>query len=171
MATPNAVAAGGVRGARGGVPELLFAPDARYTLRKARSRFMFWLVAVAALLGVAVLWIILAYVFIRGVAALDLAFFTQRPLPYGEVGGGVGPAIVGSLILMGVSSLIGVPIGVGAAIYLSEYGQGRFASAVRFSCDLIAGMPSIVIGVFVWAWLVRTWWATTPAWPGRWPWP
>ena len=155
VATPTLSIQEGAGAPGSEVPELLFAPDARYTLRKARSRLMFWLVAAAALLGVSVLWIILAYVFIRGVAALDLAFFTQRPLPYGEVGGGVGPAIVGSLILMAVSSLIGVPIGVGAGIYLSEYGQGRFASAIRFSSDLIAGMPSIVIGVFVWAWLVR----------------
>ena len=103
----------------------------------------------AALLGVAVLWIILAYVIVRGLPALNPAFFTQRPLPYGQVGGGVGPALVGSLILMGVAALIGVPIGVGAGIYLSEYGPGRFASAIRFCSDLIAGMPSIVIGVFV----------------------
>lgn len=144
-----------ISGAGAGVPNLLFLPDARYRARRAYSRFMFGVVALAALLGVAVLWIILAYVFIRGVPALNLAFFTQRPLPYGEVGGGVGPALVGSLILMGVSSLIGVPVGVGAGIYLSEYGRGRFASAIRFCSDLIAGMPSIVIGVFIWAWLVR----------------
>jgi phosphate transport system permease protein len=143
----------------GGAPDmtqLLFAADARYTRRRAYSTFMRGLVSAAALLGVAVLWIILGYVIIRGLPALNLAFFTQRPLPYGQVGGGVGPALVGSLILMAVSALIGVPVGVGAGIYLSEYGRGRFADAIRFSSDLIAGMPSIVIGVFIWAWLVRT---------------
>jgi phosphate transport system permease protein len=138
------------------VPQLLFAPDARYRARRLYSTAMRGLVTAAAVLGVAVLWIILAYVIIRGLPALNAAFFTQRPLPYGQVGGGVGPALVGSLILMAVASLIGVPVGVGAGIYLSEYGRGRFATAIRFCSDLIAGMPSIVIGVFVWAWLVRS---------------
>jgi phosphate transport system permease protein len=137
-------------------PQLLFTPDARYRARKLYSAAMRVLVTAAAVLGVAVLWIILAYVLIRGLPALNAAFFTQRPLPYGQVGGGVGPALVGSLILMAVSSLIGVPVGVGAGIYLSEYGRGRFATAIRFCSDLIAGMPSIVIGVFIWAWLVRS---------------
>jgi phosphate transport system permease protein len=137
-------------------PQLLFTPDARYKARKLYSQVMRGVVTAAALLGVAVLWVILAYVIIRGLPALNAAFFTQRPLPYGQVGGGVGPALVGSLILMAVASVIGVPIGVGAGIYLSEYGRGRFAGAIRFSSDLIAGMPSIVIGVFVWAWLVRS---------------
>ncbi|MGH2354109.1 MAG: phosphate ABC transporter permease PstA, partial [Chloroflexota bacterium] len=76
-------------------------------------------------------------------------------LPYGEPGGGVGPAIVGSLQLLAVASVLGVPLGVGAAIYLSEFGRGRFAEAVRFCSDLVAGLPSIVVGVFVWALLVK----------------
>jgi phosphate transport system permease protein len=139
-----------------GIQQLLFERDDRYVFRKAYSQAMFGVVALSAALAVLVLWIILGYVFVRGIPALNLAFFTQRPLPYGEVGGGVGPALIGSLILMGVSSLIGVPIGVGAGIYLSEYGRGRFATAIRFCSDLIAGMPSIVIGVFIWAWLVRS---------------
>ena len=139
-----------------GMQQLLFQRDDRYTFRKAYSQAMFGIIALSAALAVLVLWIILGYVFVRGIPTLNVAFFTQRPLPYGEVGGGVGPALIGSLILMGVSSLIGVPIGVGAGIYLSEYGRGRFATAIRFCSDLIAGMPSIVIGVFIWAWLVRS---------------
>ena len=146
----------GTGGPAPAAPQLLFTPDARYRARKLYSTAMRVLVTAAAVLGVAVLWIILAYVLIRGLPALNAAFFTQRPLPYGQVGGGVGPALVGSLILMAVSSLIGVPVGVGAGIYLSEYGRGRFATAIRFCSDLIAGMPSIVIGVFIWAWLVRS---------------
>ena len=171
MATPTLSLQEEAGAPGGGVPELLFAPDARYTLRKARSRFMFWLVAAAALLGVSVLWIILAYVFIRGVAALDLAFFTQRPLPYGEVGGGVGPAIVGSLILMGVSSLIGVPIGVGAGIYLSEYGRGASPAPSASARTSSPGCrPSSSASSSGPGWCAP-WWATSPAWPGRWPWP
>src|SRR5437870_3262012 len=113
------------------------------------------LIYVAALIAVVVLLIILGYVVVRGAPALNLDFFTQRPLPYGEVGGGVAPAILGTLTMLAVAALIGVPVGVGTAIYLAEYGRGRFASLVRFVVDLIAGLPSIVVGVFVWALLVR----------------
>jgi phosphate transport system permease protein len=113
------------------------------------------LVWLCAAIAVGVLLIILGYVVIRGIPAINLAFFTERPLPYGEVGGGVAPAILGSLEMLAVAGLIGVPIGVGTAIYLSEYGRGWFARMVSFLIDLIAGLPSIVVGVFVWAWLVR----------------
>ena len=135
--------------------EDLFAADTRYTVRKLYSRGMAILVGLCAVGAVAVLWIILGYVVVRGLPALNLAFFTQRPLPYGEPGGGIGPAILGSLTLMGVASLAGVPLGVGAGIYLSEFGPGRFATLVRFCSDLVAGLPSIVVGVFVWALLVK----------------
>jgi phosphate transport system permease protein len=105
--------------------------------------------------GVVVLGLILGYIIIRGAPAIDLAFFTQRPLPFGEVGGGVAPAITGTLTMLLVAALIGVPVGIATAIYLAEYGRGRLADAVRFAIDLLAGLPSIVVGVFVWAWLVR----------------
>ena len=133
----------------------ILAPDRRYVFRRAFGTFMGGLIAFSAALGVAILWIIFGYVLIRGLPALNLAFFTQRPLPYGEPGGGVGPALIGSILILGVASFIGVPIGVGAGIYLSEFGRGRYASAVRFCSDLVAGLPSIVVGVFVWALLVR----------------
>ena len=108
-----------------------------------------------AALAVIVLALILVYVVIKGLPALNLAFFTERPLPPGEAGGGVMPAVVGSIEILAVAALIGVPIGIGTAIYLAEYGRGRFALIVSFLIDLIAGLPSIVVGVFVWAWLVR----------------
>src|SRR5204863_6570473 len=114
------------------------------------------LMTFSAITVVSILLIILGYVVIHGLSALNWAFFTERPLPAGEVGGGVAPAIVGTLLMLGVASLIGIPIGVSAAIYLSEYGRGNLARVVSFTVDLIAGLPSIVIGVFVWAWLVRT---------------
>jgi phosphate transport system permease protein len=109
-----------------------------------------------AALAVVVLVLILAYVAIRGIPALNLAFFTERPLPPGEVGGGVQPAIIGTIEMLAVGALIGVPVGIGTAIYLAEYGRGTFARTVNFLVDLIAGLPSIVIGVFVWAWMVRS---------------
>ena len=113
------------------------------------------LVAASAAVAVIVLLLILGNVILQGLPALTPAFFTERPLPPGEVGGGVAPAIVGTLEMLAVASLIGIPIGVGTAVYLSEYGHGNLARAVSFCIDLVAGFPSIVIGVFVWGWLVR----------------
>jgi phosphate transport system permease protein len=104
---------------------------------------------------VVILFFILGYVALRGLPALNLAFFTERPLPYGEVGGGVAPAIVGSLLMLVVASVLGLPIGIGTAIYLSEYGRGPFATTVRFLVDVMSGLPSIVVGVFIWAFIVR----------------
>jgi phosphate transport system permease protein len=113
------------------------------------------LVVLCAAAAVSILVVILAHVVIMGLSSLNLAFFTERPLPPGEIGGGVAPAILGTLVMLAVAGIIGIPIGVATAIYLSEYGRGNLARAVSFTIDLIAGLPSIVIGVFVWAWLVR----------------
>jgi phosphate transport system permease protein len=123
--------------------------------RELVDRLATLIMFVCAALAVLVLLLILLYVAINGLPALNLAFFTERPLPPGEVGGGVMPAIVGTLQMLAVASLIGVPIGIGTAIYLAEYGRGSLARLVSFLIDLVAGLPSIVIGVFVWAWLVR----------------
>jgi phosphate transport system permease protein len=123
--------------------------------RKATNAAAAVAVTLCAGLAVVLLGVILGYLLVRGLPAINLAFFLERPLPYGEVGGGVAPAIHGTLEMLVVASLIGVPLGVGTAIYLSEFGHGRFAQAVRFVVDLLAGLPSIVVGVFVWTWLVR----------------
>src|SRR4051812_44896146 len=139
-----------IAGARG-----VLASDWGSARRKLVDHVMFGAVVACAAFGVAILAIILLDVFVKGVAALNVAFFTERPLPLGEVGGGVAPAIIGTLLMLGVAALIGVPIGVGTAIYLAEYGRGQFASAVSYTIDLLAGVPSIVVGVFVWAVLVR----------------
>src|SRR4051812_40916164 len=94
-------------------------------------------------LAVLVLALILMHVVVNGMAALNLAFFTERPLPQGEAGGGVAPAIIGTLVMLGVGAVFGVPIGIGTAIYLAEYGRGSFARTVSFLIDLVAGLPSI----------------------------
>jgi phosphate transport system permease protein len=124
-----------------------------------RRRAIDWLatglVTGSTLLGSAVLVLILGYVVWNGAPALNLPFFTERPLPYGEVGGGVAPAILGTLLMLLVAAIISVPLGIGTAIYLSEFGRGHFARLVRLVVDLLAGLPSIVVGVFVWALLVR----------------
>lgn len=133
----------------------LFVSDRRIAARKTVSGVMAVLIGLCTLLAVVVLWIILGYVVVRGLPALNLDFFTARPLPYGEVGGGVAPAILGSLYMLVVASLIGIPLATGTAIYLSEFGRGPFAAAVRFVIDLLAGLPSIVVGVFVWAVVVQ----------------
>lgn len=133
---------------------LILQGDSRYRVRKAISGLMSGLVAACTVFGVSILWVILGYVLVRGLPAINIAFFTERPLPFGEVGGGVAPAILGSLYLIGVACLIGLPLAVLSAIYLSEYANGRFGDAVRFVIDLLAGLPSIVVGVFVWTLIV-----------------
>ena len=131
---------------------------ARHRLR-ARRRVTEWvavgLLALATVIGVALLVAILGYVVTQGLPALGIDFFTQRPKPFGEVGGGVQPAIVGTLLLAAVSGAMAIPVGIAAAIFVVEYRSGRFAAPVRFAAELIAGLPSIVVGVFVWAFLVR----------------
>ena len=123
--------------------------------RKIASGVVLTLLMLGTLLAVALLVTILGYVIFRGLPALNIEFFTQRPLPVGEAGGGVAPALIGTLILAAVSGAIAIPIGIAAAIFVVEYQSGRFAAPVRFAAELIAGLPSIVIGVFVWAFLVR----------------
>jgi phosphate transport system permease protein len=123
--------------------------------RRARERTMQVLVALSALGAAALLVIILGYVIVRGAPALNLAFFTERPLPFGVEGGGVGPAVVGTVILSVLAGVIAIPVGIASAIFVTEFRSGRLAPAVRFAAELIAGLPSIVVGVFVWAFLVR----------------
>jgi phosphate transport system permease protein len=123
--------------------------------RRVAQTVVVGLLLLATALAVALLVTILGYVIVRGLPALDLAFFTERPRPFGETGGGIGPALLGTALLAAVSGAIAIPIGMAAAIFVVEYRSGRFAAPVRFSAELIAGLPSIVIGVFVWALLVR----------------
>jgi phosphate transport system permease protein len=133
----------------------LIAPASHWDRRHIVNRLATIVITACAACAVVILMLILGHVIVQGLPALNFDFFTQRPLPPGEVGGGVAPAIVGTLEMLLVASIIGIPLGVGAAIYLSEYGRGNLARIVSFCIDLIAGFPSIVIGVFVWAWLVR----------------
>jgi phosphate transport system permease protein len=101
----------------------------------------------AAILVLVPLMAIFVYLLIKGVGALDLAFLTQTPKPVGEAGGGMANAIVGSGIILLIASLIGVPIGIGAGIYLAEFGRNRFGDLVRFTSDVLNGVPSIVMGI------------------------
>lgn len=99
---------------------------------------------------------VLFYVAREGIGGLDWSFFTELPKPVGEAGGGMGNAVLGTLELVGFACAVGVPLGVLAGVYLSEFGDNRFGRVVRFSADVMAGIPSIVVGVFVYT-LVVLW--------------
>ncbi len=90
---------------------------------------------------------IFAYLLMKGAGSVNWAFLTHTPKPVGEIGGGMANAIVGSSIILGIGSVIGIPFGIGAGIYLAEYGRNRLGSLVRFTADVLNGVPSIVIGL------------------------
>ena len=108
----------------------------------------------AAILVILPLLAIFIYLLIKGVQSLNWAFFTQLPKPPGEVGGGMANAIVGSAMILGIASLVGIPMGIGAGIYLAEYGRNVFGDVVRFTSDVLNGVPSIVIGIAVYSLIV-----------------
>lgn len=100
-----------------------------------------------AVLVIVPLMAIFIYLVIKGVGSINLAFLTKTPKPVGETGGGMANAIVGSGVILLISSLIGIPLGIGSGIYLAEYGRNRFGDLVRFTADVLNGVPSIVIGI------------------------
>ena len=122
--------------------------------RKAVNGVMLSLTGVCALLAVSVLFLILGYLVWHGGRALNWGFFTQLPKPVGEAGGGMANAIVGSARLMLLAALIGVPIGFLGGVYLAEFGGETFPYFVRYTADLLNGVPSIVIGIFVYGLIV-----------------
>jgi phosphate transport system permease protein len=122
--------------------------------RTLADRFATGFAVLMAILVVAPLLAVFGYLMVRGVGSLNLAFFTHLPVPVGEKGGGVANAIVGSGMILGIASLIGVPWGIGAGIYLAEYGHGRFPTLLRFTADVLNGVPSIVIGIVAYALVV-----------------
>lgn len=113
------------------------------------------LAVISTILVVAPLVSIFLYLIFKGASSLNLAFFTQAPKPVGEVGGGMANSILGSAILLGVGSLIGVPIGISGGIFLAEFGRGgKLANTVRFTADVLNGVPSIVMGIAVYSLIV-----------------
>src|SRR3989475_7174446 len=117
--------------------------------RKFVSSLFVAFCAASVLLALVPLAFVLFFVVSEGIQSLNVAFFTHMPVPVGEAGGGMANAIVGSLILVGLGALFAVPVGIFSGIYMSEYAGTRFASLVRFAADTLNGVPSIVIGVFV----------------------
>jgi phosphate transport system permease protein len=122
--------------------------------RRAVNVIMLTLTGVAAVLVTVPLLLIFFYLLSTGTSALNLDFFTQVPAPTGEAGGGMANAMVGTLMIVGLAALIGLPVAIGAGIYLAEAGTSRLANLVRFVADVMNGIPSIVIGIFVWATVV-----------------
>ncbi|MBE3558608.1 MAG: phosphate ABC transporter permease PstA [Ktedonobacteraceae bacterium] len=122
--------------------------------RELRRRVMTILTVVLtglfACLAIAFLIYLIWYVAQQGIQFLNIDFFTLPPSPIGDVGGGVVTAIVGSLLIVGLASLIGVPLGLLTGIYLAEFGRGPLASALRFLVDMLAGIPTIIFGLFIW---------------------
>jgi phosphate transport system permease protein len=113
-------------------------------------------ITVGALIVTVPLFLILGTVVVRGLPALNWSILTQLPKPVGETGGGMANAIVGSLQILAMASLLGVPLGIGAGIFLAEYGRNKWGNIVRFTADVLNGVPSIVMGMTAWALVVVT---------------
>lgn len=128
--------------------------NARIIWRKAVNYVMLTLTGVAAFGVVSVLFLILGYLIWNGGTSLNLDFFTQLPKPVGETGGGMANAIVGSLKLLFLAAIMGLPFGLLAGVYLAEFGGKTFSFVVRYTTDLLNGVPSIVIGIFAYSLVV-----------------
>src|SRR5579863_9815488 len=115
--------------------------------RRITDHVMTGVAILTVLLVLTPLVAIFGYLVYRGVGSINWAFLTQTPKPVGEPGGGMANAIVGSMLILGIASVIGVPFGVGAGIYLAEFGRNRFGSIIRFTADVLNGVPSIVVGI------------------------
>ena len=122
--------------------------------RKTVNNIMLGLTGLCTLLTVSTLFLILGYLLYFGGRSLDWNFFTKLPLPSGESGGGMANAIVGSMEILAMAALIGIPVGFFAGVYLSEFEDKKFASLVRYTADLLNGVPSIIVGILAWTLVV-----------------
>jgi phosphate transport system permease protein len=125
---------------------------------KQTTSFRFWrrrltdwlatsLAAGAAILVLAPLVAIFVYLVYRGAGSISWSFLVNSPKPVGETGGGIGNAIAGSVVILGIASAIGIPLGIGGGVYLAEFGKNQFSTLVRFTADVLNGIPSIVMGI------------------------
>lgn len=124
--------------------------------RRAVNAVALTLIASSAIVVTIPLIAILATIIYRGFGGLSRSFLTQIPAPPGEAGGGMANAIAGSGMILGLACLIGIPLGVGAGVYLAEYGRNAWGNIVRFTADVLNGVPSVVIGITVYALVVAT---------------
>jgi phosphate transport system permease protein len=110
--------------------------------------------ASAVVLVLVPLLAVFGYLVYKGIGSINWAFLTQTPRPPGEAGGGMANAIAGSVLILGIGSVVGVPIGIGAGIYLAEFGQNRLGDLIRFTSDVLNGVPSIIVGIVAYALVV-----------------
>jgi len=129
---------------------------ATYVRRNLIDRLVRASCVVGTVVALIPLFSVLYYVVVRGIGGINLDFFTELPKPVGEEGGGMGHALVGTLKLVGLAGLFGIPPGVLAGIYLAEFGSSKFGRLVRFSADVMSGVPSITVGIFVYSLVVVT---------------
>ena len=122
--------------------------------RRAMNLGATWFAVGASVLVLIPLLAIFVYVLLKGIGSVNIAFLTQLPKPPGEEGGGMANAIVGSGVILAMASLIGIPLGIGCGIYLAEYARGRLGDLVRFTADVLNGVPSVVIGMAVYGLIV-----------------
>jgi phosphate transport system permease protein len=119
--------------------------------RRGVNSFASFAAATAVILVLLPLGAVFGYLVYRGIGSINWAFLTQTPKPVGEPGGGMANAIAGSAFILLIASTIGVPIGIGAGIYLAEYGRNQFGNVIRFTADVLNGVPSIVVGIVAYA--------------------
>lgn len=123
--------------------------------RKLMSLSITLVTSVSACVVIGLLILILGYIGVTGVSELSIGFLINEPKPVGESGSGIAPAIVGSFVLIAVASVIGMPVGILGGLYLAEFASSRFGTALRFLIDTLTGVPSIIVGVFVWTVMVK----------------
>jgi len=129
----------------------------RYRSRKAVEAMVWFLMLLC--IGTAVFFLvsILGYVVVNGISSINWEFLTALPLPAGESGGGIANALVGSILVVALASLMAVPVGVGAAIFINEFPSHGLGKSVRFLAEVLTGVPSIVVGLFAYALIVKPW--------------
>jgi phosphate transport system permease protein len=130
------------------------APISLY--RRAVNQLITLAAGGAVVLVLTPLLAIFGYLIYKGIGSINWAFLTQTPKPVGEAGGGMANAIAGSALILGIASIIGVPIGIGAGIYLAEYGRNRLGNLIRFTADVLNGVPSIIVGIVAYGIVVLT---------------
>jgi phosphate transport system permease protein len=131
------------------------AAGRHYQYRKLKSNLMMGVTVAATVVTLAPLFLVLGYLIFKGASSLNLDFLINLPKPVGQSGGGMANAIIGTLQIVGMAALIGVPVGIGAGLYLAEHRGNPLANAVRFAADVMMGVPSIVVGIFAYAVVVR----------------
>lgn len=137
-----------------GVPDLSYK---NWRQRNVSSRLLSTLAGLFAFLSILPLVAVLVYILVQGMKSINLDLLTQLPPPPGGTGGGIGNAILGSIVVTAIAALIAIPIGVGGGIYLAEYSTGRgFSQFIRFGTNVLAGVPSIIAGVFIYGVIVST---------------